>query len=85
MRNSEWRMRPEPCEVQGCPGLNVVRGGLKKRLQNGEYTVRSTESVGARSRECGWGSGPEKKDCELKSGKLSDDPLCFSVFHDSIT
>jgi len=24
-------MRPEPCEVQGCPGLNLVRGGLKNK------------------------------------------------------
>ena len=26
---ADCRMRPEPCEVQGCPALHVVQGGLR--------------------------------------------------------
>jgi len=40
IRNAEFGMRPEPCEVQGCPALYIVQGGIRngrnpKELKNG--------------------------------------------------
>jgi hypothetical protein len=30
-------MRPEPCEVEGCPALYVVQGGLRIEKRNKGY------------------------------------------------
>ena len=84
MRNSEWRKRPEPCEVQGCPALNVVQGGLKNKTAKwGKYSPEYGVCRGARQRahkRCGWGSGVEKRDCELKSGNYRPNPFVFLSF-----
>jgi hypothetical protein len=32
-------MGPEPCKVQGCPALDVVRGGMRnERQENSKYS-----------------------------------------------